>query len=257
MKKYSVFGLNYNATNYHEASNIIIEKAKKRESFTVAALPVHGLIEAYRFRKYNKTANNIDMVVPDGYPVVWALNIMHKLKLKERVCGADLTLHVLQKANDSKLKVFLFGSYENTIKNFATFINENYPYVEICGMQSDRFREATEEEDKQDIDLINSLGANIVLVGRGCPRQEYWIDAHKNKIDAAMMAIGGAFDWHAKTVKRAPVWIRKLALEWLFRLIIEPRRLWKRYLVTNTIYIVLMIRYLFFRYILNIKVYAK
>ncbi len=243
MNKYDVFGLGYCVTNYDEASDVIIENAKARNSFTVAALPVHGLIESYLYEKYNKVANHIDMVVPDGHPVVWALNEIHKVHLKGPVCGADLTLHVLKKAHENKLKVFLFGSWENTCQKFAEFIRQNYPGVTICGIQSDRFRDATEEEDKQDIDLINSSGANIVLVGRGCPRQEYWIDAHKDKINAAMMAIGGAFDWHAKIVKRAPKWIRKLALEWLFRLVVEPKRLWKRYFITNSIYIYLMIKY--------------
>lgn len=243
MNKYSVFGLNYCATDYEEASNVIIERAKTRESFTVAALPVHGLIEAYRFSAFRTAANNIDMVVPDGHPVRWALNRMYDLNIKHRVCGADLALHVLEKASKLRLKVFLFGSYENTVNKFVTFINQNYPGVEICGVQPDRFRDATAEEDRQDIERINNSGANIVLVGRGCPRQEYWIDAHKNKIHAAMMAIGGAFDWHAKTVKRAPKWMQNLALEWFFRLLMEPRRLWRRYLITNSIYIYLMFRY--------------
>lgn len=244
IKKYPVFGLHYSVTNYEEASDAIIEQAKRRNSFTVAALPVHGLIESYRFGSYQKVANNIDMVVPDGFPIIWSLNKMYKLNLKERVCGADLTLYVLDKASKLGLNVFLYGSYEHTIKKFSEFIEENYPGVTICGTHPDRFREATEEEDKEDIEKINASGAHIVLVGRGCPRQEYWIDAHKNKINAAMMAIGGAFDWHAKTVKRAPQWMRRMALEWFFRLMVEPRRLWKRYFVTNSIYLFLMARYL-------------
>lgn len=243
-RRYSVFGLHYSVTNYQEASDVIISHATSRNSFTVAALPVHGLIESYRYKKYNKVANNIDMVVPDGYPIIWSLNIMYNLSLKERVCGADLTLHVLRKASELQLKVFLYGSYENTIRRFSEFINRNYPGVIVCGVHPDRFREATEEEDEKDIEMINGSGAHIVLVGRGCPRQEYWIESHKDKIHAAMMAIGGAFDWHAKTVKRAPKWIQRMALEWLFRLLVEPRRLWKRYFITNSLYLYLMGNYL-------------
>jgi N-acetylglucosaminyldiphosphoundecaprenol N-acetyl-beta-D-mannosaminyltransferase len=247
MRKFPVFGLGYNVCGYDDAATIIVEQGKIHNSYTVAALPVHGLIESYRVQRYNKVANNIDMVVPDGYPVVWAINLMYKLKLPHRICGADLTLHVLKKASDEKLNVYLYGSYKHTIERFAAFIHENYPGVNLCGIQPDRFREATMEEDLEDIERINSSGAHIVLVGRGCPRQEYWIDDHKNKIKAAMMAIGGAFDWHAKTVKRAPKWMQDHALEWLHRLVVEPRRLWKRYLITNTIYLLLMTRYILIR----------
>ncbi len=245
IRKYPVFGLHYSVTNYDEASDVIIEHGRQRKSFTIAALPVHGLIEAYMSSKYSKVANHIDMVVPDGRPIIWSLNDMYRLNLKEPICGADLTLHVLNKASKLNLKVFLYGSYPKTIEKFSAFISVNYPGVVICGAQPDRFREATEDEDEKDIRMLNDSGANIVLVGRGCPRQEYWIDAHKDKVHASMMAIGGAFDWHAKTVKRAPKWMRRIALEWLFRLAIEPRRLWKRYLVTNSLYLFLMGRYKF------------
>ena len=244
MEKYSVFGLNYSVTNYDEASNLIIAHAKVKNSFTVACLPVHGLIEAYRSKEFNKVANHIDMVVTESYPIIWALNSVHHLKLRKRVVGADLTLNVLEKASKNKLKVFLFGSTENTILKFSEYIKQKYPDVEICGMQSDRFRESTEEEDKIDIDLINSKGSHIVLVGRGCPRQEYWIDSHKNKINASMMAIGAVFDWYAGTVKRAPKWIQNLSLEWLYRFLQEPRRLWKRNVITNSFYLFLMAKYI-------------
>lgn len=247
IKKYPVFGLNYSKTDYQEASDVIIENAKARKSFTVACLPVHGVIEAYRFKKFRDMANRIDMVLPDGQPIKWALNAIHKLNLKERVCGPDLTLHVLEKASGHKLKVFLYGSYENTIFKFAQFIKDNYPGIEICGIHPDRFREALESEDHFDINNINNSGANLLLVSRGCPRQEFWIESHKDKIDATMMAIGAAFDHLAKTVKRAPPWMQNIGLEWLFRLIVEPRRLWKRYLVTNSLFIFLFLRYIFIR----------
>jgi N-acetylglucosaminyldiphosphoundecaprenol N-acetyl-beta-D-mannosaminyltransferase len=243
LKKYSVFGLNYSITNYREASDLIIRHACVRNSFTVAALPVHGLIESYKYERYRKVANNIDMVVPDGFPIIWALNRMYNLNLKERICGMDLTLHVLEKASKLSLKVFLYGSYETTIQKFSEFINKRYPGVTICGTHPDRFRESTPEEDLLDIETINKSGAQIVLVGRGCPRQEYWIDAHKNKINAAMMAIGGAFDVHSQTIKRAPKWMRDRGLEWFYRLMAEPGRMWKRYLFTNSLYIFLMAKY--------------
>jgi exopolysaccharide biosynthesis WecB/TagA/CpsF family protein len=155
---------------------------------------------------------------------------------------------VLERANENKLRLFLYGSTKNTLDSLKSFINQNYPDVIICGMHVDRFREATEEEDVADIKKINESGAHIVFVGRGCPRQEKWVVAHKNKINAAMMAIGAAFDFHAGTVKRAPKWMQNSGLEWLYRMMQEPEKMWKRNLDTFPLFI-----YLFFKYKLTGK----
>jgi N-acetylglucosaminyldiphosphoundecaprenol N-acetyl-beta-D-mannosaminyltransferase len=242
LKKYSLFGVNYSATDYEEASTILVAKAKHNTSYTFSALAVHGLVEAYNSAEFLKTVNSIDMVVPDGQPIRWALNSLYKLGLKDRVYGPDLALHVLRKANSEKLKIYLYGSTQNTLERLTKFIESNYPSLEVCGIHPDRFREATEDEDLADIEKINRAGAHIVLVGRGCPRQESWVNAHKGKIHAVMIGIGAAFDFHARVLKQAPLWMQRNGLEWLYRLNQEPGRLWKRYLVTNSTFI-----YLFFK----------
>ena len=178
------------------------------------------------------------MIVPDGQPIRWALNSFYDLGMKDRVYGPELTLRVLQKANKHQMKVYLYGSTENTLRNFAQYIHDAYPQVQICGQHIDRFRDSTPEEDLQDIKKINESGANILLVGRGCPRQEVWVADHRGKINAAMMAVGAAFDFHAGLVKQAPKWMQDRGLEWLFRLVQEPKRLYKRYLITNTVFII-------------------
>jgi N-acetylglucosaminyldiphosphoundecaprenol N-acetyl-beta-D-mannosaminyltransferase len=241
LKKYSLFGVYYAATDYEEASSVLVHMAALRTSYTFSALAVHGLVEARKNAEFLNTVNSIDMVVPDGQPVRWALNSFYHLGLKDRVYGPDLALHVLRKANQKKLKVYLYGSTQHTLEKLTTFITTGYPDVEVCGAHPDRFREATAEEDLADIAKINGAGANIVLVGRGCPRQEAWVNAHKGKINAVMLAIGAAFDFHAQVKKQAPVWMRNNGVEWLFRLIQEPGRLWKRYLVTNSIFIYLFV----------------
>jgi exopolysaccharide biosynthesis WecB/TagA/CpsF family protein len=175
--------------------------------------------------------------------VRWALNSFYKVGLKDRVYGPTLTLHVLEKAAKQNLNVYLYGSTNETLTAFSAFIEKNYPEVNLCGIHADRFRDAEPEEDKADIKKINDAGAHIVLVGRGCPRQEVWVADHLGKINAAMMAVGAAFDFHAGTVKQAPRWLQDHGLEWFYRLIKEPRRLWKRYFVTNSYFI-----YLFFKY---------
>jgi N-acetylglucosaminyldiphosphoundecaprenol N-acetyl-beta-D-mannosaminyltransferase len=143
------------------------------------------------------------------------------------------------------LKIYLYGSTQATLDKFSQFINEKYPKITICGVHTDRFREATPEEDAQDIKKINASGANIVLVGRGCPRQEKWVSDHIGQVNSVMMAVGAAFDFHAGNIKLAPKWMQDYGLEWFFRLVQEPQRLWKRYLFTNSFFI-----YLFFKELL-------
>lgn len=243
--KVSIFGVMYNPTNYSEACNLIISNAKKNKSYTVSALAVHGLIESYNNKRLKLLVNSIDIVVPDGQPVKWAMNSFYKTNLKDRVYGPKLTIKVLERANELGLKLFLYGSTDNTINKFAKYINRKYQNIKLVGIQSDRFRDATPKEDVEDIEKINSSEAHIVLVGRGCPRQEIWVAEHKGKIDAAMLAVGAAFDFYAGTLKQAPKWMQKKGLEWLFRLLQEPKRLWKRYLKTNIKFIYLFIIYKF------------
>jgi exopolysaccharide biosynthesis WecB/TagA/CpsF family protein len=244
-EKYQLFLPQYANVDYDSASDIIIDRARKNESFGVSALAVHGLMTSVTDQELGNKINLIDMIVPDGQPVRWALNSFYQLEMKDRVYGPELTLWVLRKANSYGLKVFLYGSTESTLSKFKAFIVSSYPEVIIAGVHIDRFREATEEEDTEDIERINESEANIVLVGRGCPRQELWVANHKGKIKAAMMAVGAAFDFHAGTVKQAPTWMQKMGLEWFFRLIQEPRRLAKRYFVTNSMFILKYIKHKF------------
>jgi len=239
--KKQLFTVNYSVTNYNEASDIIIEKALTHTSFGVTALAVHGLIESVKNKPFRNLVNKLDMVVPDGQPVKWALNSLHKVALKERVAGPILTNHVLAKANNLGLGIYLYGSTGATLEKMTEVIKQKYPHIKISGIHADRFREATAEEDEEDIKKINASGANIVLVGRGCPRQEKWVANHLGLINAPMLAIGAAFDFIAGNIVQPPKWIQDSGFEWFFRLVQEPNKLWKRYLTTNTHFIYLFI----------------
>jgi exopolysaccharide biosynthesis WecB/TagA/CpsF family protein len=241
--KYKLFIPEYANVDYEKASDIIIENAMENRSFGVSALAVHGLMASLSDKKLGTLINKIDLIVPDGQPVRWALNSFYKLGMKDRVYGPELTLHVLRKANRDGLKIFLYGSTGSTLNAFEDFIRNNYPQVIICGVHEDRFREATDDEGLSDIKKINSSGAHIVLVGRGCPGQEFWVANHKGSINAAMMAVGAAFDFHAGVLDQAPKWMQDKGLEWLYRLIKEPRRLWKRYFFTNSSFILKFLKY--------------
>ena len=243
--KRDLFSVHYSLVDYHSASDIIIDHAVAHDSYGVSALAVHGLVESIHDPELNRQVNSIDMVVPDGQPIRWALNYFHKANLKDRVYGPTLTLHVLAKASEKKLNVYLYGSKKETLDKLGDFIRTHYPGVQLCGTHPDRFRDATSEEDQQDIEKINASGAHIVLVGRGCPRQERWVANHLGQVNAAMMAVGAAFDFHAGLTAQAPAWMQNNGLEWLFRLISEPQRLWKRYLFTNSYFIYLFIKHLF------------
>ena len=240
--KKNILGIDYSVTDYEQASDYIINAGKEKRSFAVSALAVHGLISSIEDRKLYEKIKKIHMIVPDGQPIKWALNYFYRLNLKDRVYGPELTLHVLEKASIEKLNIFLYGSTEDTLNKFKKFILKKYDGIKICGIHIDRFRESTDQEDLEDIKKINNSKANIVLVGRGCPRQEIWVSDHINKINAPMLAVGAAFDFHAGKLKQAPKIIQDYGLEWLYRLIQEPRRLWKRYLFTNSYFIILIIK---------------
>lgn len=237
--KLQLFTANYSITDYRKASEKIIANARQHNSFGVSALAVHGLIETVKSPAFRSMVNKLDMVVPDGQPIRWALNSFYKAGLEDRVTGPILTKYVLARAAEEKLSVYLYGSTRATLEKFTAFININYPGVKIAGTHADRFREATPEEDIADIKKINDSGAHIVLVGRGCPRQEKWVASHLGKINAAMMAVGAAFDFHAGNITQAPLWMQQAGLEWFYRFVQEPGKLWKRYLTTNPHFIVL------------------
>lgn len=234
VRKVNVLGVQYAVVDYALATSQIIAAAAERKSFGVSALAVHGLMEAANDGHFKELVNQIDLVVPDGQPVRWAMNALHDTQLKDRVYGPQLTVHVLEQCNQLGYRVFLFGSKQETLNKLSNHIAQYYPKIVIAGVQEDRFREASYEEDQEDITSINSLQPNLVLVGRGCPRQEKWVAAHLHKIDAPMMAVGAAFDFLAGTVSQAPAWMQKRGLEWFYRLCMEPQRLWKRYLFTNS-----------------------
>lgn len=230
---YPLFLPRYCALPCEQAAELIIEKARQRQSYGVTALAVHGLIESVNDPVLGGKINRMEMIVPDGQPVVWALNAFHDLKIPFKIPGPTLTLEVLKLADREGLSVFLYGSTADTLQRFQDHIAREFPGVVVAGVHEDRFRDATLEEDAADIERINASGAHIVLVGRGCPRQEHWVADHVGKVNAAMLAVGAAFDYHAGKLKRAPMWVQKYGLEWLFRLIQEPGRLWRRYLFTN------------------------
>ncbi len=233
-----IFGVDLSITDYEDATKRIVEAGRQKQSFAMSALATHGLMEAVHDYSFREVVNGLDLVTPDGQPVRWAMNLLHDADLDERVYGPDLTWKVCGAAADAGVGIYLFGSTPETCDAFVAAILKEWPHAIISDVQPDRFRDATPEEDAADIERINNSGAGVVLVGRGCPRQEKWVAAHKGKVNAAMMAVGAAFDYHAGQLRKPPAMMQKYGLEWLWRLGLEPKRLFKRYAVTNSQYVV-------------------
>jgi exopolysaccharide biosynthesis WecB/TagA/CpsF family protein len=233
-EKVDLFGVGVTVTDYDDATDRIMEAARDRRSYAVSALAVHGLMEAADDAEFRAEVNRIELVTPDGQPVRWAMNAIHRAGLDDRVYGPDLTWRVIEASAAGGVGIFLFGSTQETCDAFAAEITRRYPSAVISGIQADRFRDATPEEDAADVDRINASGAGVVLVGRGCPRQEKWVSHHRGRVHAAMLAVGAAFDYGAGNLTSPPGWVQRTGLQWLYRLIQEPGRLWRRYLYTNS-----------------------
>ena len=235
----NVLGVDFSVVDYESASDILIEAAQQRKSFALFALPVHGIIETRRDHGMRQAVEKADMIVPDGQPVRWFMNHFHRTGLTDRVYGPELTLHVLEKANRLGLNVFLYGGAKTTtLTAFTRFVEANYPNVRICGTH----REVNASDDTLTADQVNEAETHILLLGRGCPTQEKWIANHRGRVHAVMMGVGAAFSFHAGELEQAPSMMQGMGLEWLFRLYREPRRLWKRYFVTNVTFLVLVAR---------------
>jgi exopolysaccharide biosynthesis WecB/TagA/CpsF family protein len=182
------------------------------------------------------------MVAPDGQPVRWALNLLHAARLKDRVYGPELTLRLCAQAAREGVPIYLYGGSPSVIEMLATHLLETYPELIIAGKESPPFRPLTVEESLQVDERINESGAGLVFIGLGCPKQDWFAAEHRDRLQAVQVCVGAAFDFHAGVKSTAPGWMQRNGLEWLFRLLSEPQRLWKRYLVTNTIYLLELLK---------------
>jgi N-acetylglucosaminyldiphosphoundecaprenol N-acetyl-beta-D-mannosaminyltransferase len=223
-------------TSWQEAVDTLLQWARGRESRYVCICNVHAVVTAKQDPEFRRVVNEADMATPDGMPLVWVLRKMG-FQRQERINGPDLMWRLCGQAAEKGLSIFLYGSTPETLERLTNNLKVSFPPIAIAGVYSPPFRLLSDQEDRKMIDLINRSGAHIVFAGLGCPKQEFWMAAHRGKVRAVMIGVGAAFDYHAGTVKRAPLWMQQSGLEWLFRLVCEPRRLWKRYLMTNSLFL--------------------
>lgn len=238
--KHPVLGVRISAVDYEYATDKIIRAARERSPLSVAALAVHGVMIGLNDRAYRRRLNSLDLVVPDGQPVRWALNWIHRLSLVDRVRGPQLTLGVVEAAARERLPVYFYGSTEDTLHRLTKSLKQAFPQFTVVGAEPSKFRRLSRPEKLEVVDRIKASGARLVFVGLGCPRQEVWVYEYRDHLQMPLLAVGAAFSFHAGELSLAPYWMQKYGFEWLYRLAQEPGRLWKRYLLMGPVYLTLV-----------------
>ena len=223
-----IIGSKVTAAPFEVVVSVILAWAKQQESKFVCVANTHMLVEAYQKPSFGKVLQQADMVTPDGMPLVWMLKLMG-MRTQNRVAGLDLMQALCQQASKQKVSVYFLGSMAPILKNMEGRLLTEFPDLRIAKMEPLPFRPLTRQEDQALIQRVNESGAGLVMVALGCPKQERWMSAHKHEIKAVMIGLGGAFPVYAGIHRRAQSWVRNMGLEWFYRLIQEPRRLWKRY----------------------------
>lgn len=221
-----------NVTNMKETLEIIERDLKNIKGNYICVSNVHTTVMSYENEKYRKIQNESFMSLPDGRP----LSILQKLngyKDAKRVTGPDLMEEIFNISEEKGYTHYFYGSTEDTLKKLKEQLNKKYPKLNIVGMYSPPFRLLSEDEDKKIINEINIKSPDFLWVGLGAPKQEIWMYEHKNKINSLMIGVGAGFDYLAGNIKRAPWWMQNMGLEWLYRLMQDPKRLFKRYFTTN------------------------
>lgn len=214
--------------------------ATKQPAKCVCVSNVHSVIEALR-PAFKAILNSAALCVPDGMPIIW-LGRYFGFPLRRRVYGPDLLLEFFRSTQSSGYKHFFYGGAPGVPEALAKNLTDLYPSVRIVGSYSPPFRSLSTSEDTAVVEMINRADPDVLWVGLGCPKQEMWMHEHRQRLHAhAIVGVGQAFAIHAGVLRQAPEWMREHGLEWLFRLLREPGRLWKRYLVYNSMFLLLVL----------------
>jgi exopolysaccharide biosynthesis WecB/TagA/CpsF family protein len=232
----SVIGSHVDALGWDACLDRVLGWASRRESRYVCLCNAHSVVTARREPAFARAIGAADLVVADGAPVAWRLRTLG-FPGQPRLSGPDLMRKCCERAASEGIAIFLYGGTAATLRRLSARLAAEFPNLVVAGCYAPPYRELTAAEDEHVTHAIRDSGAQLVFVGLGCPRQETWMAAHRGSIDAVMLGVGAAFDFYAGTIRRAPRWMQHAGLEWLHRLCSEPRRLWRRYLVTNALFI--------------------
>jgi exopolysaccharide biosynthesis WecB/TagA/CpsF family protein len=236
-RKVDLFGLGMSITTYEEAVGVVLRAAAEGVPGMVSCQAVHAVVTACGDADLLEKANAFDLVTPDGQPVRWAMNLLHGARLTDRVYGPELMLRLCRGAAAASIPIYLYGGSPDVAQRLPDSLRGLFPDLRIVGTESPPYRALTPEEDAALVERIRASGARLVFIGLGCPKQDLFAYQHRRSIDAVQVCVGAAFDFHAGAKKMAPAFMQRNGLEWLYRLSQEPSRLWKRYLVTNSIFL--------------------
>ena len=240
-------------TDYDDACDRIQRLARLKQSSYVVAANVHVIMTARWNTLYHEILSKAALVTPDGVPLMLGMRWLGNC-FQPRVYGPDLMLALCSRAAQNNIPIYLYGGTTHTLHLLSERLSEWFPLLEIAGKYSPPFRNLSLEEEATDVERIQQSGAAIVFVGLGCPKQEEWMYRQQDRLNAVMIGVGAAFKFHSGEITQAPPLMMKLSLEWLFRLMKEPRRLWSRYLFTNPAFILLFSQQIVRHYIRRITV---
>jgi N-acetylglucosaminyldiphosphoundecaprenol N-acetyl-beta-D-mannosaminyltransferase len=241
MAKRWVIATHITTGSFKEQVAEIVRSGAERRSSYVCCVNAHMMVECHKDPAFGRMVDEADLATPDGMPVLRSMQLFHRIR-QERVAGNDLMPAVMEGAAAAGLAVYFYGGSEAILARIRDRAAAELPALRLAGTYAPPFGPIEQLDLDAEASRINSAGANIVMVSLGCPKQERWMHAMRGRVDAVMLGVGGAFPLYAGVDTRAPGWMRDLSLEWAYRLWLEPRRLWKRYLLTNTMFLVLFLR---------------
>lgn len=240
MVECNILGVKINVLNMKTTIEVIENNLDSIKGKYICVSNVHTTVMASDNRAYRRIQNNAFLRLPDGKP----LSIVSKLKgykAAERVPGPDLMEEMFKVSEKKGYTHYFYGSDQETLKRLQLKLITKYPKLKIKGLYSPPYKDLTDEENREIINIINEAKPDFLWVGLGAPKQEYWMYDHRNKINALMIGVGAGFDYFAGNIKRAPKWMQDLSLEWFYRLCQQPSKLMKRYMVTNIKFIFLLV----------------
>ncbi|MBE9065396.1 WecB/TagA/CpsF family glycosyltransferase [Leptolyngbya cf. ectocarpi LEGE 11479] len=234
----AILGVFIDATSYGDVCDRISQWTTTQQSCYIVAANVHVVMTAYWNPDYRQILNHAALVTPDGMPLVWGLRRLG-VTHQPRVYGPDLMLAWCDRATQEQRPIYLYGGTDTMVQRLAQNLQQQFPGLIIAGSHAPPFRALTPAEEAADVAAIRQSGAAVVFVGLGCPKQEEWMARQQGKLNAVMIGVGAAFSFHSGTVSQAPRWMMAWGLEWAYRLWQEPRRLWRRYVLNNSAFLLL------------------
>lgn len=241
MQTVNLLGIRVSAINMQIALDCFARWTENKKKAYICVTNVHVLMEAQASGDLRRALNRAGMVTPDGMPLVWYSHLKGHRHVS-RVYGPDLLLAACQRSLETGWSHYFYGGAPGVAEKLAANLRLRFPGLRVAGTSNPPFRPLTAEEDRAAVAEINASGADVLWVGLGAPKQELWMAEHLGRIDASVMVgVGAAFDFHAGVKRQAPRWMQRSGLEWLFRLGTEPKRLWKRYLVNNPLFVWLVL----------------